>query len=160
VIAVVQRVSHAAVVVDGETVSSIGNGLLALVGVRRGDGPSEVELLGRKIAELRMFEDERHRMNRSVLDLGLPVLVVSQFTLCADLRRGRRPGFEPAEEPGLAEALVGKLADDLASRGLEVGQGRFGASMEVSLLNRGPVTFVLDTDLWRPRVNQAGDRRA
>ncbi|MBK6941010.1 MAG: D-tyrosyl-tRNA(Tyr) deacylase [Planctomycetes bacterium] len=148
-IAVVQRVSSARVDVEAETVGSIGRGLLVLVGVAKGDLDSDRTILARKVAELRIFEDESGRMNRSCLDLGLEVLVVSQFTLCADVRRGRRPGFDLAEAPERAQVAVSAYSQDLRSFGLRVAEGRFGASMAVHLVNDGPATFVLDSRMWR-----------
>ncbi len=150
-IAVVQRVSRASVAVSGQLVSNIGRGLLVLLGVRAGDGEEDARLLACKVAALRIFEDAAGRMNRSALDLRLDVLVVPQFTLCADLRRGRRPGFDDAEAPERAEELVGFFAKVMGEQGLAVAQGRFGASMEVSLVNQGPATFVLDSAIWRER---------
>lgn len=148
-IAVVQRVTTAHVVVDGATVGAIGRGLLVLLGVAKGDLDEDRLTLARKVAEFRIFEDETGRMNRSCLELGLEVLVVSQFTLCADLRRGRRPGFDPAEVPERAQVAVSTYSNDLRSLGLRVAEGRFGASMAVHLVNDGPATFVLDSRMWR-----------
>jgi len=137
---VLQRVTRAQVAVDGEVVGSIDRpGLLALVGVTHGDGPEQVERMARKIAELRILRDEQ-----SLLDAGAPVLVVSQFTLYADTRKGRRPSWSAAAPGPVAEPLVGALVAALRGRGLEVEQGRFGAMMEVSLVGDGPVTLVVD----------------
>lgn len=140
---VLQRVVRAAVHVDGETVGEIGHGLLALVGVERGDGPEEAARAARRVAELRLFEDPDGRMNRDLAAAGGAVLVVSQFTLAADLSRGRRPSFGAAAPPETAEPLIADLVDALRERGLEVATGRFGARMRVELVNDGPVTFVL-----------------
>ena len=138
--AVLQRVTSASVVVDGEVVAAIDRpGLLALVGVTHGDGPAQVETMARKISELRILRDER-----SVLDDGAPVLVVSQFTLYADTRKGRRPSWGGAAPGPVAEPLVEAVVDALRGRGIEVATGRFGAMMAVSLVNDGPVTLVLD----------------
>ncbi|GAA2031557.1 D-aminoacyl-tRNA deacylase [Terrabacter terrae] len=138
--AVLQRVNRAQVAVDGEVVGSIDRpGLLALVGVTHGDGVEQVERMARKIAELRILRDEQ-----SLLDAGAPVLVVSQFTLYADTRKGRRPSWSAAAPGPVAEPLVGALVTALQERGLEVEQGRFGAMMEVSLVGDGPVTVVVD----------------
>lgn len=135
-----QRVSRAQVEVDGEVVGAIDRpGLLALVGVTHGDGPEQVERMARKIAELRILRDEQ-----SLLDAGAPVLVVSQFTLYADTRKGRRPSWSAAAPGPVAEPVVEQLVAALRARGLEVEQGRFGAMMEVSLVNDGPVTLVVD----------------
>lgn len=138
--AVLQRVTRASVTVDAEVVGEIERpGLLALVGVTHGDGPVQVATLARKISELRILHDER-----SVLDLGAPVLVVSQFTLYADTRKGRRPSWGAAAPGEVAEPMVAALVADLRGRGVEVATGRFGAMMEVSLVNDGPMTLVID----------------
>ena len=138
--AVLQRVTSARVEVDGEVVGAIDRaGLLALVGVTHDDGPEQVERMARKIAELRILRDEQ-----SLVDAGAPVLVVSQFTLYADTRKGRRPSWSAAAPGPVAEPLVAALVDALRRRGVEVEQGRFGAMMEVSLVNDGPVTLVVD----------------
>ncbi|HMM96583.1 D-aminoacyl-tRNA deacylase [Phycicoccus sp.] len=138
--AVLQRVSRAAVRVDGEVVSEITRpGLVALVGATHDDGPAQVETTARKIAELRILHGER-----SVLDEAAPVLVVSQFTLYADTRKGRRPSWNAAAPAPVAEPLVDAVADALRGRGVEVATGRFGAHMEVELVGDGPVTIVLD----------------
>ncbi|MGZ4698370.1 MAG: D-aminoacyl-tRNA deacylase [Oryzihumus sp.] len=139
--AVLQRVTRASVVVEGETVGAIDRpGLLALVAATHDDGPADVQKLARKIAELRVLRDER-----SVLDAGAPVLVVSQFTLYADTRKGRRPSWSAAAPGDVAEPLVDDLIAALRDKGIEVATGRFGAMMEVSLVNDGPFTLVVDT---------------
>ncbi len=147
-IVVLQRVSSAQVVVEGEMVARTGMGFLALVGVKKGDGEAEAELLSRKVAGLRVFNDDRGRMNRDILhvEVGGEVLAVSQFTLLADCTRGRRPGFDPAEEPAEAGRLFDFFVKSLRARGVPVSTGRFGAVMEVSLRNEGPVTIILDTE--------------
>lgn len=151
-IAVVQRVRRAHVRVDRAIVGRIGRGLLVLAGVRKGDADLDAPLLAEKLVHLRVFEDDQQRMNRSVLEIGGAILLVSQFTLLADLRRGRRPGFDDAEAPERARSLVQHLGNEIAARGVRVEQGRFGASMRVVLVNDGPATFVLDTrDLRAPR---------
>ncbi|MFH5821832.1 D-aminoacyl-tRNA deacylase [Georgenia sp. AZ-5] len=138
--AVLQRVTRAAVRVDGEVVGEIGRpGLVALVGVTHDDGPDQVARLSRKIAELRILRDER-----SVLDADAPVLVVSQFTLYADVRKGRRPTWNKAAPGPVAEPLVEAVVEDLRGRGVEVAQGRFGADMAVELVNDGPVTVLVE----------------
>jgi len=138
--AVLQRVTSARVEVDGEVVGAIDRpGLLALVGVTHDDGPEQVERMARKIAELRILRDEQ-----AAVDVGAPVLVVSQFTLYADTRKGRRPSWSAAAPGPVAEPVVQQLVAALRARGLEVEQGRFGAMMEVSLVNDGPVTLVVD----------------
>ena len=139
--AVVQRVTRAAVRVDGQVVGQIDRpGLLALVGVTPGDGPAQVEVVARKIAELRILRDER-----SAVDVGAPVLVVSQFTLYADVRKGRRPTWNAAAPGPVAEPLVDAVVEALRARGLEVATGRFGADMAVELVNDGPVTILLES---------------
>jgi len=139
--AVLQRVSSASVTVDGEVVGAIDRpGLLALVGVTHDDGPAEVATVARKIAELRILRDER-----SVTDVGAPVLVVSQFTLYGDARKGRRPTWNAAAPGPVAEPLVDAVVADLRARGLEVATGRFGADMDVALVNDGPVTILVET---------------
>jgi len=143
--AVLQRAASASVVVGGETVGSIGKGIVVLLGVEQGDGPGDADWMVRKIAELRMFEDDAGKMNRSVEDVGGGVLVVSQFTLCADCRKGRRPSFVKAAEPELAEALYEDCVAGLRRRGLSVETGTFGAMMDVHLVNAGPVTFLLES---------------
>lgn len=138
--AVLQRVTRAAVTVDGETVGAIARpGLVALVGVTHDDGPGQVATMARKISELRILRDER-----SVLDEGAPVLVISQFTLYADTRKGRRPSWNGAAPGDVAEPVVEAVVTALRERGVEVATGRFGAMMEVSLVNDGPVTLVVD----------------
>ena len=139
--AVLQRVTRAAVRVDGDIVGELARpGLVALVGVTHDDGPDQVATMARKISELRILRDER-----SVLDDGAPVLLVSQFTLYADTRKGRRPSWNAAAPGPVAEPLVSALAEALRGRGVEVATGRFGAMMAVELVNDGPVTVILDT---------------
>ena len=150
--ALLQRVSSARVVVGGETVGVIGPGLLVLLGVRIGDGSAEAEMLARKVADLRIFEDDQGKMNRSVQEISGACLVVSQFTLFADCRKGRRPYFGEAERPELAEALCEQFCAALRRASTSVETGRFGAMMQVELVNEGPVTVLLDTDdLRAPR---------
>jgi D-tyrosyl-tRNA(Tyr) deacylase len=143
-------VTEASVIVEAETISAIKRGFLILLGVTHDDGPAEVELLASKIANLRVFEDEAGAMNRSALDLNangedVSFLVVSQFTLYADAKKGRRPSFINAARPEHAAPLVDALADALRSYSVTVQQGRFGAEMQVVLTNDGPVTIWLDT---------------
>jgi D-tyrosyl-tRNA(Tyr) deacylase len=150
--AVLQRVTHASVSVDGEVVGSIGPGLLVLLGVANGDSEEKAERLSAKIAELRIFTDDEGRFNRSLIESGGEALVVSQFTLFADVRKGRRPSFIAAAPPELAEPLCQSVVEALRELGVHVETGRFGAHMLVDLENDGPVTLVLDTeDLERPR---------
>ena len=149
---VLQRVSRAAVRVDGETVGEIGAGLLALVGVAAGDDEATTDRVAAKVAGLRIFSDAEGRFNESVAEIGGAVLVVSQFTLISDLRKGRRPSFTGAARPELAEPLVERFAQQLEAEGLAVARGVFGAMMEVELVNDGPFTVVIDSDeLERPR---------
>jgi D-tyrosyl-tRNA(Tyr) deacylase len=150
--AVLQRVARAAVTVHGETVGEIGRGLLVLLGIAQGDGPEEASRLATKTAELRIFTDAEGKFNLSLLDIGGEALVVSQFTLLADARKGRRPSFINAAPPEVAEPLVEQFAAALRERGVRVAAGRFGAKMLVDIQNDGPVTILLDTaELERPR---------
>jgi D-tyrosyl-tRNA(Tyr) deacylase len=149
---VLQRVTRASVRIDGETVGEIEGGLLLLVGVADGDDEGTARRLAQKCAEMRIFADDEGRFNRSLLDISGAALVVSQFTLLADVRKGRRPSFTDAAAPEVASALVDAFADALREMGVRVESGRFGAHMEVDLVNDGPVTIVLDSaDLDRPR---------
>jgi len=149
---VLQRVSRAAVAVDRETVASIGRGLLVLVGVAPGDTQDEARRLARKCVEMRIFSDEAGRFNLSLLDIAGEALVVSQFTLLAQTRRGRRPNFSGAATPETAEPLVEAFTREMRDSGIQVQTGRFGAKMAVDLVNDGPVTIVLDSEeLQRPR---------
>lgn len=143
--AVVQRVSSASVRVDGEIVGEIGRGLLVLLGVRVGDDEAEARWLADKIAGLRILDDADGKMNRSLLDDGLPALVVSQFTLYGDVRKGRRPSWIDAAPPEVAEPLYERFCSLLADAGVPVERGRFRAHMDVALTNDGPVTLILDT---------------
>ncbi len=143
--AVVQRVSQAAVVVEGQQVASIGTGLLALVGFAPDDTDADLDYMASKIVELRIFEDPDGKMNLSVRDVGGAVLLVPNFTLHADCRRGRRPSFSAAAPPDLASRLFDKFLQAVASRGVPVQSGIFGAHMHVSLTNDGPVTLLLDS---------------
>ncbi|MFH1104779.1 MAG: D-aminoacyl-tRNA deacylase [Actinomycetota bacterium] len=142
--AVIQRVSRADVRVDGAAVASIGSGVVVLVGVAAGDTAADADALGAKIAALRIFPDEVGKMNLSLTDTGGSAIVVSQFTLLADVRRGRRPSFTGAEDPERAAPLVDRVAGAIAASGVPVRSGRFGERMEVDLVNDGPVTIVLD----------------
>jgi D-tyrosyl-tRNA(Tyr) deacylase len=142
--AVVQRVSRASVEVDGARVGEIGAGLLALVGVTHDDGPDEANKLAGKIAHLRVFDDEAGVMNRSALEVGGEVLVVSQFTLYGDTVKGRRPSWIAAARPEHAEPLVSAVVAELEALGLAVATGRFRAEMAVELVNDGPVTVLLE----------------
>ena len=143
--AVVQRVSSASVTVDGRQVGAIGAGLLVFVGVEQGDDAQDVAFVAGKVRDLRVFEDEQGRMNRSVVDAGGGVLVVSQFTLLGDCRKGRRPSFDAAAPPEPARRLYEAVVDQLRRDGLPVETGAFQAMMDVSLINVGPVTLLLDS---------------
>jgi D-aminoacyl-tRNA deacylase len=142
--AVVQRVSSARVVVDGNVVGKIGRGLCVLLGVARTDGQAEAERLAGRVARLRIFENDEGRVDRSLLDVGGAALVVSQFTLIADTSKGNRPSFTDAAAPGQAQPLYQSFCAALRELGVEVATGRFGAGMAVELVNDGPVTIVLE----------------
>ena len=141
---VIQRVSHASVTVDGKRISSINKGLLILVGVVPDDQEENAAVLAKKIAALRIFEDDAGKMNLSIKDIGGEAIVVSQFTLCADTRKGNRPSFIGAAAPEIASPLVDQFAEFLRGQGVPTQQGVFGAEMKVELLNDGPVTILLD----------------
>lgn len=143
--AVVQRVSQASVSVEGEAKASIAEGLLVLLGVGAEDDAPDRDYIVDKLANLRIFQDEEGKMNRSVTDVGGSVLIVSQFTLMGDVRRGRRPDFFAAAAPGAAEDLYEQVAAALKARGIDVHTGVFGAHMHVDLINNGPVTILLDS---------------
>ncbi len=143
--ALIQRVSQASVEVEGRIVGAIGPGLLVLLGVGQGDGVAEARLLAEKTAQLRIFADDEGRFNRSLIDTGGSALVVSQFTLYADTRKGRRPSFSEAAPPELAAPLVQAYAEALRAMAVPVEMGVFGASMRVALVNEGPVTISLDS---------------
>ncbi len=143
--ALLQRVTRAEVRVGGEAIGATGRGLMVLLGVGQGDDAPTAEALARRVVELRIFADEEGRTNRSLLDVGGAALVVSQFTLYADTRRGRRPGFTNAAPPEAAERLYERFCAAIEACGVEVGRGRFGAVMQVELVNDGPFTIWLDT---------------
>lgn len=148
--AVFQRVTEASVTVEGKEIASIENGVLLLVGVCDGDTQQEAQVLAKKVAELRVFNDANGKMNLSVLDVGGAVLAVSQFTLCANTARGRRPDFFGAAHPAIAQPLFDYFVSCLRETGVvDVQMGEFGADMKVRLLNDGPVTILLDTDTWK-----------
>jgi D-tyrosyl-tRNA(Tyr) deacylase len=144
--ALLQRVSRAEVRVEGRSVSQVGRGLLVLLGVGPSDTEGTADVLARRVSELRIFDDPEGRTNLSLLDVAGEALVVSQFTLYADTRRGRRPGFTGAAPPVLAERLYDRFARALRALGMPVATGVFGAVMEVELVNDGPFTIWLDTD--------------
>lgn len=143
--AVIQRVSRASVSVEGEVVGAIGPGMLILAGAGAGDSIADVSALAAKLGDLRIFPDGDGRFNRSLRDVGGAALVVSQFTLYGDVKRGRRPSFTAAAPPDIAEPLIEALVDALAADGFEVAAGRFGAMMDVDLCNEGPFTVIVET---------------
>ena len=144
-ISVIQRVASCTVRIDGQVFSAIGTGLLVLLGVGPNDGEADAEALADKIVNLRVFEDGGGKMNRSLLDTKGQLMAVSQFTLCADCRRGRRPSFTDAAPPELGERLYNLFIDRVRAKGVTVATGRFGAKMLVEISNDGPVTLMLDT---------------
>ncbi len=144
---VIQRSAGAEVLIDGAKVSAAGPGLVVLFGTRTGDVESSCAALAEKVSNLRIFEDDQDKMNRSVLEVGGEIMVVSQFTLYADARKGRRPSFNEAMEPKEAERLYDQFITCLRERGLTVATGVFGAKMDVKFTNRGPVTIILDHDV-------------
>ena len=143
---VIQRVKSASVTVEGEVVSEIGKGLLVFLGVAQEDTPAEVDYMASKIANLRIFEDDEGRMNLSILDIGGEALVVSQFTLYGDCRKGRRPSFIHAARPEKADPLYQAFMDEISQLGVPVKAGIFQAMMDVKLINDGPVTMMLDSN--------------
>lgn len=143
--AVLQRVSSASVTVSGEVIGEIQQGLLVLLGVSEGDTESDLDYVFRKTTEMRIFTDEAGKMNRSLVDCGGAMLVVSQFTLLADIRKGRRPSFNMAAAPELASAMVQQFIDRCMSTGIKTQSGQFGADMAVQLVNDGPVTIIVDS---------------
>lgn len=148
--AVIQRVSRASVTVDGEITGQINKGFLVLLGVVDGDTEAEMKLLAKKVAEIRIFTDENDKMNLSLDKVDGEVLVVSQFTLCADVSHGRRPSFINSAPPKVANELYEAFCEELRALGVKkVATGIFGAEMKVELLNDGPVTILMDTDIWK-----------
>ena len=143
--AVVQRVSSASVLVEGKVTGEIGAGLCVLVGVGQGDAEEDARWLAGKVVDLRIFEDEQGKMNRSVLDVRGGVLAISQFTLFGDARKGARPGFVDAARPELAQPLYARFCEVVRARGVPVGEGVFRATMQVRIVNEGPVTLLLDS---------------
>lgn len=147
--AVLQRVTRASVSIDGETVGECSKGLMILLGVAEGDTEKDAEMLADKIIKLRIFQDENGKMNRSVKDIGGQMLIVSQFTLLANYRCGNRPDFLASAHPDVADKLYEYFTAYMRSAGFTVSTGRFGADMQVSLVNDGPVTIVMDTDVLK-----------
>lgn len=148
--ALIQRVKSAIVKVEGKTVGSCENGYMILFCALEGDGFEEISLLARKTVNLRVFNDENGKMNKSILDVGGEVLCISQFTLAADTRKGNRPSFIKAMSPDMASDCYDAYCDSLKEYGVKkVGKGIFGADMQVELVNDGPVTIMLDTEIWK-----------
>lgn len=143
--AVIQRVTEARVEVEGKVIGQIGNGLLVYLGVAKEDAEADAQFMAEKLANLRIFSDDAGKMNRSVIDIGGGVLLISNFTLQGDCRKGRRPGFDAAGEPTMAERLYEKVAELIAASDVPVEKGSFGAHMHVTSVNDGPVTFLLDS---------------
>jgi len=144
-IAVLQRTSRASVKVDDKTIGKIKSGVLILLGVKKGDSKKDAENLAQKISTLRMFNDDTNKMNLSILDVHGSALVISQFTLCADTKKGRRPSFVNAEAPFISKKLYEYFKTSLIKLGVPVQSGEFGSLMDVDLVNNGPVTFILDS---------------
>lgn len=150
--AVVQRVSASSVSVDGEVIGKIGRGYNVLLGVFPDDTQKDAEILAAKIAKIRIFEDENEKMNMSVQDIDGEVLVISQFTLCADIKKGNRPGFTTAAKPEYANELYEYFMEQLKLNGIKkIEHGSFGADMKVEISNDGPVTIIMDTTIWNKR---------
>ncbi|MDP3480165.1 MAG: D-aminoacyl-tRNA deacylase [Desulfoprunum sp.] len=144
--AVVQRVSRASVHVDRQLAGSIGGGLVVFLGIHGNDGPDEIQWMADKIIHLRIFDDDVGKMNRCLLDIGEEMLIVSQFTLYGDCRKGRRPGYTEAASPTVAEPVYQRFIEEVQKRGVSVATGRFQATMEVELVNDGPVTLLIDSE--------------
>ncbi len=142
----IQRVKEASVTIDGEVYSSINKGILAFVGVKKGDSIEMVEKLAEKIVNLRIFPDENDKMNRSLKDINGEMLIVSQFTLCGDCKKGTRPSFDKSEQPDTANKFYEAFIEAVKERGIRTATGRFGAMMDVALINDGPVTFMLEVE--------------
>lgn len=140
----IQRVKKASVTIDNELYSSIGKGILALVGIEKGDSIEQIEKSAKKIVNLRIFPDENDKMNRSLLDINGEMLIVSQFTLCGDCKKGTRPSFDKSAPPQLANELYESFIKEVKSYGIQVGTGKFAAMMDVELINDGPVTFMIE----------------
>ena len=142
--ALIQRVKRASVTIDGKLYSAIDMGMLVLLGVEKGDSTENAEKLSQKLVNLRIFEDENEKMNKSLLDVQGEMLIVSQFTLCGDCKKGTRPSFDKSAPPAVANELYEKFIDLIKSQGIKVQTGKFGAMMDVELVNDGPVTFLVE----------------
>ncbi len=140
----IQRVKRASVTIGGELFSSIESGILALVGIEKGDTIEQVQKAAKKITGLRIFSDENGKMNRSLIDVNGEMLIVSQFTLCGDCKKGTRPSFDKSAEPQIANELYEKFIDEVSSYGIKTAHGQFAAMMDVELINDGPVTFMIE----------------
>ncbi len=140
----IQRVKRASVTINNELFSSIKQGILALVGIEKGDTQEEVQKLAKKIVNLRIFPDENDKMNRSLLDIQGEMLIVSQFTLCGDCKKGTRPSFDKSAPPEIANKLYEDFIEEVSTYGVKTGTGQFGAMMDIELINDGPVTFMLE----------------
>ena len=142
--ALIQRVKEASVTINGELYSSINKGILALVGIEKGDSIEQIQKAAKKISTLRIFPDENDKMNLSIMDVQGEMLIVSQFTLCGDCKKGTRPSFDRSAQPQIANELYEKFVDEIKNYGINTGTGKFAAMMDVSLINDGPVTFMID----------------
>lgn len=140
----IQRVKNASVTIDGKLFSSINQGLLALVGIEKGDTIEAVQKLAKKVVNLRIFPDENDKMNKSLLDIEGEMLIVSQFTLCGNCKKGTRPSFDNSASPDVANSMYEDFIKEVGSYGVKTGAGQFGAMMDVALINDGPVTFMLE----------------
>lgn len=140
----IQRVKNASVTIDGKLFSSINQGLLALVGIEKGDTIEAVQKLAKKVVNLRIFSDENDKMNKSLLDIEGEMLIVSQFTLCGNCKKGTRPSFDNSAQPDVANSMYEDFIKEVGSYGVKTGTGQFGAMMDVALINDGPVTFMLE----------------
>ena len=140
----IQRVKNASVTIDGEIYSEINQGILALVGIEKGDNIENVQKVAKKIANLRIFPDENGKMNKSIVDITGEMLIVSQFTLCGDCKKGTRPSFDKSASPDIANNLYEAFINEIKTFGIKTGTGKFGAMMDVALINDGPVTFMIE----------------
>lgn len=143
----IQRVKRASVTIENNLYSSIGNGILAFVGIEKGDTIEQIQKMAKKVVNLRIFSDENDKMNHSLLNIQGEMLIVSQFTLCGDCKKGTRPSFDKSAPPDIANTLYENFIKEVQSYGVKTGNGKFGAMMDVELINDGPVTFMLETVL-------------